>query len=140
MTTPARHKPPAYGLTRFVADLPAGSRRMRTAPPSPSTIFLGATPADVCLDHNRLRVFQYATAAARLTDAATISSDGSRFSSGNRAMSVDWITTPHFYGRGRIIVLYLGSDPALTTQLHRLLGPALNPDAEDSAATTKDPC
>jgi hypothetical protein len=69
-------------------------------------------PADV-------QLFEYGSAAAALADAHQIRSDGS----GTATTTVDWVAPPHFFLKGRVMVLYVGNDPAVLSLLQSLLGP-----------------
>ena len=55
-------------------------------------------------------------------DASRISPDGSSARTSTGAVTVDFIGPPHLYRRGRVIVLYIGSDPAMLATLRELLG------------------
>jgi hypothetical protein len=35
---------------------------------------------------------------------------------------VDWVAPPHFFLKGRVLVLYVGSDPAVLAALRAVLG------------------
>ena len=52
-------------------------------------------------------------------DADQVASDGS--SIGGQVMM--WMATPHFYKSGKLIVLYVGDEAAITTLLAGALGP-----------------
>jgi hypothetical protein len=71
-----------------------------------------STPAD-------LQLFEYASASAASADAKRISRDGS----GTATTKINWLAPPHFFLKGRVLVLYLGSDPAVLSLLQSLLGP-----------------
>jgi hypothetical protein len=71
-----------------------------------------AAPADV-------QLFEYGTAAAAATDAHQIRADGS----GNATTIVDWIAPPHFFLKGRVLVIYVGNDRGVVSLLSSLLGP-----------------
>ena len=64
-----------------------------------------------------LQVFEYPDQAAADADAAKISPDGSI-----EGYSVNWVASPHFYKVGRLIVIYLGDDPADLAILKSTLG------------------
>ena len=51
------------------------------------------------------------------TDANGIAPDGNP-----KTMRISWVATPHFFHRERIIVLYLGDDPAVLALLTKALG------------------
>ncbi len=70
-----------------------------------------AAPAD-------LQSFDYSSEAAVQADARQITPDGN-----TRTAMIDWIAPPHFFTRGRLIVIYVGADPAVLRILSGLLGP-----------------
>jgi len=65
-----------------------------------------------------IQVFEFEDAASANSKAKDISPDG--MSVGNTA--IQWINPPHFFSTGKIIVLYLGSDPTLLRQLEVAMG------------------
>lgn len=70
-----------------------------------------AAPAEI-------QVYEYADAGAAAADAAQIGPDGNP-----RTAIIEWIAPPHFFRIGRVIVLYVGNDPAVLDALPHLLGP-----------------
>lgn len=84
------------------------------------------------IEGNEFQVYEYADKAAAMADARRISPDG--FSIGT-AM-VDWVDTPHFFQRGRYLVLYLGNDAAILNLLEGVLGPQIA--GEPVASTAAD--
>ncbi len=73
-----------------------------------------------------LYVYDYADPALAATEAAGVSPDGYSITRADHGQTVtrggDWIATPHFYRRGRLIVIYAGDNASLTGALSRLLG------------------
>ena len=69
------------------------------------------TPADV-------QLFEYGSDSAASADAKRISSDGS----GTLTTKISWVAPPHFFLKGRVMALYVGSDPAVLSLLQSLLG------------------
>jgi hypothetical protein len=65
-----------------------------------------------------VQVFEFADQETRLAAQAEISPDGSSVGTN----MITWIDTPHFWGQGRLIVLYVGSDAGLATLLTSALG------------------
>ena len=65
-----------------------------------------------------VQVFEYADEAARQAESAKIPEDGYSFDT----VMVNWIDQPHFWTDGRLIVLYVGSDPAIIDLLSQALG------------------
>ncbi len=70
------------------------------------------TPAD-------LQLFEYGSASAASADAKQIRPDGS----GNANTIVDWVAPPHFFLKGRVMVIYVGGDQAVVRLLQGILGP-----------------
>ncbi len=68
-----------------------------------------------------LQVFQYEDDAARQAESSLIQPDGSP----NPTTMVMWIDQPHFWAKGRLIVLYLGSDADTLDRLNGALGQPL---------------
>ena len=66
-----------------------------------------------------VQVFEYPEAAVVAHDANQVASDGS--SIGTQVMM--WMATPHFYKSGKLIVLYVGDEAAVTALLTSALGP-----------------
>ncbi len=66
-----------------------------------------------------VQVFEYASEAEAAEDAEKVSPDGSAIGT----TMVTWVSTPHFYRTGRLIVLYVGDDLAITAWLVGALGP-----------------
>ena len=69
------------------------------------------TPTDV-------QLFEYGSAGAAATDARRVRADGSIATA-----IIDWIAPPHFYLKGRVLVIYVGSDSAVISLLQSVLGP-----------------
>lgn len=65
-----------------------------------------------------LQVYEYRDAAAAQSEAAAVSPDGSSVGKS----STMWIAPPHFFCGGRVIALYLGTNPEIRRQLEQLLG------------------
>jgi hypothetical protein len=70
------------------------------------------TPADV-------QLFEYGSASAASGDTKQIRPDGS----GNATTIVDWVAPPHFFVKGRVMAIYVGSDQAVLNLLSSVLGP-----------------
>ena len=66
-----------------------------------------------------VQVFEYENAAAAQEEAARVSPDGSSVGT----TIITWVSTPHFYRSGEIIVVYVGSSGELLSLLDSVLGP-----------------
>ncbi len=70
------------------------------------------------VNEEQIQVFEFSDSSAARSQSETISADG---------LSIDqtviqWIKPPHFFSKGKIIVLYVGSDPAFIRQLEKAMG------------------
>ena len=65
-----------------------------------------------------LQLFEYGSVSAASADAQKISPDGS----GTATTKISWVGPPHFFHKGRVIVLYVGDDPTVLSLLQSLLG------------------
>lgn len=72
------------------------------------------------VDGEDVQVFEYATTLSAAFQAAQVAPDGTAV---GKAVHIGWIATPHFYKQGRLIVIYIGDNPALTRLLTKVLGP-----------------
>jgi hypothetical protein len=61
--------------------------------------------------------YDYTSASVAQSDLAAIDSHGNP-----RGSSVSWIGPPHFFAREKVVVVYVGSDPALLKILREVLG------------------
>src|SRR5260370_39397273 len=85
------------------------------SPQSGTIVRLSGGPLTTAAD---LQLFEYASASAASADAHQIRADGS----GTATAIVDWVAPPHFYIKGRVLVIYVGRDPAVLSLLQSLLG------------------
>lgn len=65
-----------------------------------------------------VQVFEFQSESDAQASRLTISEDGTEIGTS----IIRWIDTPHFYTKGKLIVLYVGQNPEITTLLESLLG------------------
>lgn len=65
-----------------------------------------------------LQSYDYENAQTAKADADRIGPDGNP-----KGTQIDWIAPPHFYLRGRVLVIYIGSEPRVVALLTDLLSP-----------------
>jgi len=80
--------------------------------------FFSVTGQVFKVNGEEVQVFEYSDQAAAEEEAVLVSTDGS--SIGTSMPS--WVAPPHFYKAGRIIVLYVGDNLAVTEALETVLG------------------
>ena len=66
-----------------------------------------------------VQVFEFGDPGLAEGEAEKISPDGSTVG----GSKISWIATPHFFNKGKVIVLYLGTNQTLLDSLNALLGP-----------------
>ena len=70
------------------------------------------------LNGEELQVYVFPAPEAAEADAGSISADGSLVGTN----TVDWISTPHFFRSGNLVVLYVGENQNILQALQSLLG------------------
>lgn len=66
-----------------------------------------------------VQVFEYDSAETMESDAVLVDAEGSSIGTS----MVSWVATPHFYKKGRILVLYIGDNAETLALLEGVLGP-----------------
>lgn len=85
-----------------------------------STEPLGGQGTGLCVAGQQVRVYVYQTAEDREAVASRIDpTDPSNVGTS----IVEWAGNPKFWQAARIVVLYLGSDPAVDSGISTILGP-----------------
>ena len=85
-----------------------------------STEPLGGKGTALCVAGQQVSVYVYTSAEERAAVAARIDpTDPSNLGTS----IVEWVGTPTFWQADRLIVLYLGSDPAVKSGISSVLGP-----------------
>ncbi len=83
--------------------------------------FFSVTGQIITVNGEQVQVYEYTNDDGANTDAARISPDGGTI--GNSM--VDWIAPPHFYKKGQLIVLCVGTSTSLMKVLESTLGAQL---------------
>ena len=65
------------------------------------------------IEGESVQVYEYDGVEAARVDASGVMPDGSHVTTGDATTAVDWISTPHFYQRDRLIVVYVGDDDSV---------------------------
>ena len=74
--------------------------------------------ASVKVRESDILVFEYDSTESMEADASLVVSDGGSIGT----TMLFWVSTPHFFKAGRIIVVYIGDDAETLAQLQSLLG------------------
>lgn len=97
--------------------------------------FLNVTGQALQVNGAEVQVYEYADVPGRTADSDRIAPDGSAIGTS----MPDWIDTPNFWASGRLIVLYVGQDPAILQLLSENLGPPLTPHSAVPGGTLQPP-
>jgi hypothetical protein len=73
----------------------------------------------VNFNEESVQVFEYDSAETMESDAVLVDASGSPIGTS----MVSWVATPHFYKKGRLLVLYVGDNPETVQTLESVLGP-----------------
>jgi hypothetical protein len=80
--------------------------------------FFSVTGSFINFDSDSVQVFEYDSAEAMENDAALIAPDGGSIGTS----MVHWVAPPHFYKKGRLLVLYTGENTDTLKLLETVLG------------------
>lgn len=80
--------------------------------------FFNVASKAIKLNGEIITVYEFANNDSAKSQAKTISSDGSKIGSA----IIDWISVPHFYIQGKIIVSYIGKNTKILSDLEKILG------------------
>ena len=86
--------------------------------PIPQALF-SVPGQNLMVNGDKLQVFEYPSETEAAKDAETVAADGSSIG----AVSMFWMTPPHFFHKGTIIALYIGEDAELLKLFEDSLGP-----------------
>jgi len=89
--------------------------------PTSAHPYFGVPAARYFLNGENVYAFEYSLATEAAVEAGRISPDG--FSIGNTQVS--WISEPHFYRSGSVIVLYVGTREDTVALLASVIGPQI---------------
>lgn len=70
-----------------------------------------------------IQIYEYDSSGSMQNEMLNISADGSTgHTNSGGVIQIDWISTPHLYSKGRIIVIYIGNDKQVDNVLTNILG------------------
>jgi len=80
--------------------------------------FLSVTGTQVAVNGSDVQLFEYPDEATAQADAAKLADT----LAGRGTTMLNWVASPHAYRAGRVLVLYVGDDPAILKLLQQELG------------------
>ena len=114
---------PEYDLAQFTSDLREKEIALELTTGANSLI-LGRVGTVVSWGDIQIGAFEYPDRPAAEAAAALIANDGSSVE-GITAGPINWPATPHFFRKGRLLVLYVGDDRPTADLLKVVLGPQI---------------
>lgn len=136
---------------RLIDDFKTAGADVEPAPDLSSTRFFGVPNRRLTVNGSKVFVFEFPNIDDALAGVDSIGPDGysigvSSPNGGSITIThVDWTTTPHFYAKESLIVLYVGDDNDLQFLLEKVMGgqfagghfaPRPEPEVKDEADST----
>ena len=84
--------------------------------------FLPTTRKRMIIDNEALDIYLFSNNKKMENEAKCIESNGFVYSNGTKSIYVSWVSLPHFYKRGNIIVQYVGGNEKIISDLNDILG------------------
>jgi hypothetical protein len=106
-----------YGTEEFLSEL----REKGVEPEKGDSVeqaFFSVIGTSVNINGESVQVFEYDSAETMESDAVLVDASGSPIGTS----MVTWMATPHFYKKGRILVLYVGDNAGTLEVLEGVLG------------------
>ena len=103
--------------SRLVDDLKKGGNTVQTDG-EVNQPFFSVEGKLIKVNNEDVQVFEYKDESSMQTEASQVSPTGS--SVGTTILT--WVSTPHFYKAGKLIVLYVGNNTTVTGALEKVLG------------------
>ncbi len=103
--------------SRLVDDLKKGGYTVQTGG-EVNQPFFSVKGKVIKIANEDVQVFEYKDESAMQTEASQVSPTGSSIGTS----MATWMSTPHFYKAGKIIVLYVGENATVTGALVKVLG------------------
>jgi hypothetical protein len=109
---------PATGaFAQLAADLESGGAQVE-ASGTVAQVFFVPEGQIITVNAQDVQVFEYATEDEAASASSLISPDGGSIGT----TMVTWIASPHFYHKGKLIVLYVGEEATVLDALQGALG------------------
>ncbi|MGY0372270.1 hypothetical protein [Clostridium sp. JNZ J1-5] len=111
-----------FYIEQFQSEMKAKNYKFQMQDVEKSKHFLPTTRKKMIFDNEALYIYLFNSNEKMENEAKRIDSDGCGYSDGSKSMAIDWISSPHFYKKGNIIVQYVGKDEKIISDLEDILG------------------
>ena len=84
--------------------------------------FLPTTRKRMIIGKEAIDIYVYNSNKEAEKDAKRIDEHGFSYTNGNKSVKVGWVSQPHFYKKGNIIVQYIGQNEKIISDLKDIFG------------------
>lgn len=84
--------------------------------------FLQAPRKRMIIDKTAIDIYLFRSSKKLEKEAGYISGDGCSYTNGSKSLMVSWVSFPHFYKKGSLIVQYVGEDEKIISDLTDIFG------------------
>lgn len=84
--------------------------------------FLPTIRKRMVIDKEAIDIYLFTNNKKMESEAKFIDKEGWGYDNGSKSVKVDWVSMPHFYKRGNIIVQYVGTNQNIISDLKDILG------------------
>jgi len=109
-----------YSVDDFTADLKEKNKNIKIEDVDDS--LLKGDRRSITYGKEFINVYVYKNNEEMEADSQNIDKDGSEYKDENNHIFVDWVSAPHFYKKGTIIVCYAGEDKKIISYLKEIMG------------------
>lgn len=120
---PSSHGGPVRDYVSLVDNLRAAGATVNPTG-AVSQPFMATAGQGITVDGKPVQAYEYADETAARAELARFSADAGTVKDANGGISqVDWVAPPHFFQKGRVIALYVGTDQRILDLLRGAMGP-----------------
>lgn len=109
-----------YNLERFESDMKDKGYNYEVKDVSKD--FLPTRRKRLIFDDIALDIYIFKSTKNMESEASNINNDGFIYNNGSKLVNVSWISIPHFYKKGTLIVQYVGENVNIISDLNDILG------------------
>lgn len=109
-----------FGIEQFVNQMKAKNYKFELKDEEKD--FLPTTRKRMILNKEAIDIYLYNSNKEAEDDARRIDNGGCEYSDGTKSINVSWVSYPHFYKKGNIIVQYIGENQKIIDDLKDIFG------------------
>lgn len=111
-----------FDIEQFTSEMKAKNYNFEVQDVENQDDFLSNTKKRMVIGKESLEIYLYNSNKEMEDDAKNINMNGFGYSDGNKSIIIDWISYPHFYKKGNVIVLYVGENEKIISDLNDIMG------------------